>query len=61
MLASLASGADALTDRPRPWAVDDNRRDYIKTILAKLGVHTQHAAVAAAIESGLVTAGKRYP
>ncbi|MEV4509197.1 response regulator transcription factor [Dactylosporangium sp. NPDC049525] len=61
VLASLASGADARTISHDLGLSMHTVRDYIKTILAKFGVHTQHAAVVAAIESGLVTAGKRHP
>ncbi|MFC5003640.1 response regulator transcription factor [Dactylosporangium cerinum] len=61
VLALLASGADARRIAQDLGLSMHTVRDYIKTILAKLGVHTQHAAVAAAVESGLVTTGKRYP
>jgi two-component system response regulator DesR len=60
VLAMLASGADARRIARDLRLSLHTVRDYIKAILAKLGVHSQHAAVAAATELGLVTAGQRF-
>jgi DNA-binding NarL/FixJ family response regulator len=61
VLAMLATGADARRIARDLRLSLHTVRDYIKAILAKLGVHSQNAAVAAATEVGLLTDGKRFP
>lgn len=61
VLTLLAAGADARRIARDLRLSLYTVRDYIKAILAKLGVHSQHAAVAAATELGLIAAGRQLP
>jgi DNA-binding NarL/FixJ family response regulator len=58
VLALLATGADARQIARALRLSLHTVRDYIKAILGKLRVHSQHAAVAAATELGLIATGR---